>query len=115
MYKQHPMQYSVLIFADPDTGNPEYIFIGSLEFEGSYGAILASHKLLPGLKFTKTNYGIFEPSGIIEVTTKETDYNSRRFYFDQIDYINDCMENILIQLSKRFDTMVAWRSLVLNQ
>lgn len=109
------MQYSVLIFADPDTGNPEYIFIGSVEFEGSNGAILASHKLLPGLKFCNTPYGIFEPSGILEVTTKETDYNTKRFYFDQIDYINDCMENILIQLSIRFDTLVAWRQIVLNQ
>lgn len=115
-YNHDPLNAVVAVFADKATGNPDYIIINGFEFDGAQGAILATSKLLPGLVINpNTPYGIFQPDGIIEVAAKENASNIKRFYFDTIDFLHDCFEKILLELARRFDELVAWRQIVLNQ
>lgn len=115
-FNHDPFNAIVGVFANRDTGNPDYIVINGIEFDGAQGAILATWKLLPGLVInSNTPYGIFQPDGIIEVTAKENTTNFKRFYFDTIDYLNDCFEKIILELSRRFNELVTWRQIILNQ
>ncbi|MFW9899853.1 MAG: hypothetical protein ACFFDY_01035 [Candidatus Thorarchaeota archaeon] len=115
-FQHDPLNTVVGVFANKETGNPDYIVIGGFEFDGPQGAVLATSKLLPGLNINpNTPYGIFQPNGIIEVTAKENITNFKRFYFDTIDYLNDCYDKIILELGRRFNELVAWRQIVLNQ
>lgn len=107
---------NVAIFADSKTGNPDQIIIGFEIFNDAEGAILATRKLLPGITMhSNTPYGIFQPSGLIECTWLYSKYNYKRFYFDQIDYLQDCVDCIILQLGIRFEHIIGWRQIVLNQ
>ena len=115
-WTKDPLNTNVAIFADPETGNPDQIIIGSEIFSDMEGAVLATRKLLPGITMhANTPYGIFQPSGLIECTWLYSTCNYKRFYFDQIDYLHDCVEYVILQLWIRFERIILWRQIVLNQ
>ena len=118
-FTHDPIKATLKIWANRETGNPDTIMIDFTIFYGQEGVIRATSKILPGIKMREnTPYGIFEPSGQIELTYECNGVSAqhfKRFVFDPINYLEDGYEYVITQLWIRFEAIIAWRQMVLNQ
>lgn len=114
MNKKFP--YEIELGIDNTTQDLTHVKVGKYIFSGQKGTILATRKLIPGIYVHEnTPYGLFEPSGLIELSYEPSFANSIRFTFDPINYANDGRDIILDAVFSRMCIILDWYNNILNQ
>jgi hypothetical protein len=109
-----PFTALIGVYCNPNTSYPELITIAGINFEPQQ----ATWRLLGVCATELSPHGIFEPSGIIDLsytTTSKIGIVTKRFCFDPISYLTDSQDYIFIQLDIRFQAVMEWKRIVRNQ